>query len=221
MAGKQNDYYKNLEKRICEEYRAGIDSFRDVAERLETNHKLVGRVLRRNGIEIRKAPPKPMSDVTKKKIGEKSKGRVAWNKGKSAKKTMTIKSRFENMRSHMRWNVDIDFLMKFDDFEKLKFLNKSISRKRDFGDVTTNHYKEFIEHFYKDKQFNSLYDNWLNNGEQKLLRPSIDHILPKSRGGSEELKNLQFLTWFENFSKRDMTQEEWENVKKNIGDYFV
>lgn len=56
---------------------------------------------------------------------------------------------------------------------------------------------------------------------QKLLRPSLDHILPKSRGGSEELNNLQFLTWFENFSKRDMTQKEWEVVKLNIGEYFV
>lgn len=36
-----------------------------------------------------------------------------------------------------------------------------------------------------------------------------------------ELSNLQILTWFENKSKRDMTQEEWEVVKSNIGEYFV
>lgn len=221
MAGKQSDYYIELEKQICLEYRAGIDSLRDVADRFNTNHKLIGRVLRRNNIEIIKAPPKPMSDVTKKKLSKKLKGREVWNKGKFTAKTMPLKSRLENMRSHMRWNVDIEFLERFKDFDKLKFLNKSISRKRDFGDIATEYYKSFIEHFYNDEQFNKIYNNWIISGNQKLLRPSLDHMLPKSRGGSEELENLQFITWFENFSKRDMTQDEWQIVKSNIGEYFV
>lgn len=168
-----------------------------------------------------KAKPKPMADITKAKLSEKLKGRKSWNKGLKTAKTMPMKSRLENMRSHMRWDVDISFLEMFENFDKLKFLNKSISRKRDFGDIETEYYKSFIVKFYDDSQFNLIYNKWKANGEQKLLRPSLDHILPKSRGGSEELNNLQFLTWFENFSKRDMTQEEWEVVKSNIGEYFV
>ena len=221
MAGKQSEFYKQLELLICEEYKAGIDSLRDVAVRLNTNHKLVKRALDRNNIKIVKAKSKPMSDVTKKKLSEKLKGREAWNKGKLIANSMPMKSRLENMRSHMRWNVDISFLEQFKDFDKLKFLNKSVARKRDFGDIATKYYKSFIEHFYYDTQFNRIYSNWRANGEQKLLKPSLDHMLPKSRGGSEELNNLQFLTWFENFSKRDMTQPEWEIVKSNIGEYFV
>lgn len=221
MAGKQSEYYKELEKLICDEYKAGIDSLRDVAVRLNTNHKLVKRVLDRNNIEIVKAKPKPMADITKAKLSEKLKGRKSWNKGLKTAKTMPMESRLENMRSHMRWDVDISFLEMFENFDKLKFLNKSISRKRDFGDIGTEYYKSFIVKFYDDSQFNLIYNKWKVNGEQKLLRPSLDHILPKSRGGSEELNNLQFLTWFENFSKRDMTQEEWEVVKSNIGEYFV
>lgn len=221
MAGKQSEYYKELEKLICDEYKAGIDSLRDVAVRLSTNHKLVKRVLDRNNIEIVKAKPKPMADITKERLSEKLKGRKSWNKGLKTAKTMPMKSRLENMRSHMRWDVDISFLEMFEDFNKLKFLNKSISRKRDFGDITTEYYKSFIVKFYNDIQFNLIYSKWKANGEQKLLRPSLDHILPKSRGGSENLNNLQFLTWFENLSKRDMTQEEWEFVKSNIGEYFV
>lgn len=221
MAGIQSEYYKKLEKLVCEEYSAGVDSLRDVAVRLNTNHKIVKRYLDKNNIKIIKAKPKPMSDTTKKVLSDKLKGRKAWNKGIKTAKQMPMKSRLENMRSHMRWDVDILFLEQFEDFDKLKFLNKSVSRKRDFGDIDTEYYKSFVKHFYYDKQFNDIYSKWLNNGMQKLLRPSLDHILPKSRGGSEELNNLQFLTWFENLSKRDMTQEEWEVVKSNIGEYFV
>ncbi len=57
-----------------------------------------------------------------------------------------------------------------------------------------------------------------------MLKPSIDHIIPKSRGGSNDKENLQFLTLFENLAKRDMTQEEWNNFKKNThtqSDYFI
>ena len=35
------------------------------------------------------------------------------------------------------------------------------------------------------------------------------------------LINDDCLKAFENFSKRDMTQKEWEVVKLNIGEYFV
>lgn len=229
MAGKQNEYYKELEKQICLEYRAGVDSLRDVAHRLDTNHKLVGKYLRKNNIEIIKAPPKPISDIHKRKIGEKSKGIEAWNKGTKAKKNkptghkrvMPMKNRIENMRSHMRWDIDVSFLEKFEDFNKLKFLNKSISRKRDFGEISTEYYKEFILKFYNEPQFNLIYSKWKDNGEQNLLKPSLDHIFPKSRGGSNELDNLQFLTWFENRCKNDMTQDEWNSLKLNIKEYLI
>ena len=44
--------------------------------------------------------------------------------------------------------------------------------------------------------------------------------MPKSKGGTNDLKNLQFLTWFENRSKNNMTQNEWNKLKLNIGEYF-
>ena len=33
--------------------------------------------------------------------------------------------------------------------------------------------------------------------------------------------DLQFLTWFENRCKNDMTQTEWDNLKLTIEEYFV
>ena len=89
--------------------------------------------------------------------------------------------------------------------------------------------KDFINKFYNQKQFNFIYSQWLNNNKTSrtfydLYKPSIDHILPKSKGGTNDLDNLQFLTVFENLCKRDMTAEEWILFKKenNIkGDIFL
>ena len=135
-----------IEKQILKEYKPGIDSLRDVAERLNTNHKLVGRILRKHNIEIIKAPPKPFSDVHKRKIGEKSKGREAWNKNK----VMPLESNYKNMANHLRFDIDYKWLLKFDDLEKLKMLNKALSRKRDMPNIDLAFYKSFINKFYSD-----------------------------------------------------------------------
>lgn len=41
------------------------------------------------------------------------------------------------------------------------------------------------------------------------------------KGGTNALDNLQFLSWFENRCKNDMSQEEWDNLKSNIEEYFI
>jgi len=158
-----------------------------------------------------------MSDATKRKIGEKSKDRISWCKGMK----MPKKSIYKNMAIHLRFDVDYKWLMQFNDLDKLKLLNRSLTRERDMPNLSTDFYKEFINKFYHDKQFNFIYKKYIKSNFQKLMRPSLDHIVPKSRGGLNELHNLQFLTWFENFSKRDMTQQEWEDVKINIKEYLI
>ena len=98
-----------------------------------------------------------------------------------------------------------------------------------FDTLSEKYYKDFINKFYNQKQFNFIYSQWLNNNKTSrtfydLYKPSIDHILPKSKGGTNDLDNLQFLTVFENLCKRDMTAEEWILFKKenNIkGDIFL
>lgn len=205
-----------LEKKICNEYRIGIDSLRDVAKRLNTNHKLVSRVLKRNNIKIIKALRKPLSDEHKKKIKEKSKNRCYTKGWKMPKKAV-----YKNMASHFRFNIEYEWLLQFEDLEKLKILNKSISKKRDIPNLNIIFYKKFIMKFYYDKQFNLIYNKYIQEGRKKLLKPSLDHIKPKSKNGSNKLNNLQFLTWFENFCKRDMLQTEWNDIKNNIEKYFI
>ena len=61
----------------------------------------------------------------------------------------------------------------------------------------------------------------IKNKNDKYLKPSLDHIIPKSKGGTDDLDNLQVLTWFENRCKNDMTEKEWNNMKERIGDYLI
>ncbi len=110
---------------------------------------------------------------------------------------------------------------KFLDRTGLKLLNDVITNRSGRWDVSTDWYKRYIERFYNDRQFNNIYAVWINSGKLKYKKPSIDHIIPKAKGGTNSLDNLQFLSWFENRCKNDMWQEEWDVLKSNIQEYFV
>jgi hypothetical protein len=159
---------------------------------------------------------KTYSKQHRENISKACKGRVSWSKGKK----MPIESLYKNMISHLKYNVTMEWLTQFKDIEKLKFLNRSISRGRDKKGFNDSVYIQFIEKFYNDPQFNYLYDKWKTTNN-KWMRPSLDHINAKCKGGDCLIENLQFLTWFENRTKMDMTQEEWKNVKINIKDYVL
>lgn len=129
------------------------------------------------------------------------------------------------MQTHIRFDVSVDWLSQFDDIEKLKVLNRAITNRADNHmsrfDVSTEWYKEYILKFYYDTQFNRLYSTWLEYDCKPYLKPSLDHIVPRSKGGTNELDNLQFLTWFENRCKNNMSQSEWDDIKTNIGLYLI
>lgn len=183
---------------VVDLYSSGM-TMRQIAKLFNTNHKLISRILKKESIVTRPS-----------------------NNTRYARKfNCSVERNYNNMLKHLRFDVDIKWLMRFDNFDKMKFLNRALTNRDKRWEETSAWYISYIEKFYFDKQFNLLYDRWNKSGCKPYMKPSIDHITPKARGGTNALDNLQFLTWFENRCKNDMSQEDWDKMKSNILEYFV
>jgi len=204
------------ENKIVEMYKNDRYTLRHLAEVFETNHHKIKRILLKNGVKItRRNTLKEFSKTHRDNISKACKGRAGVWKGKKVSR----EHRLKNMKAHLKYDVSLEWLSSFEDIEKLKYLNCSLSKKRDCEGFTTEIYKQFIEKFYEDKKFNELYTKWLET-KDKWIKPSLDHIQAKARGGTLLLDNLQFVSWLENRAKADIKQDEWERIKKDIGYYL-
>lgn len=209
------------EQRIVELYTNNGYTLRMIANEFNTDHHRINRILTKHGVEVTKKGRirKHFSDEHRRKISESSKGRPSYWQGKHMPEEVVRK----NMITHMKWDITLEDIDKYDDFNKLKFLTGGVSRNiKHFPDK--ERYLAYIERFYNDPQFNKIYEKWLGENKNKWYMPTLDHKTSKSNGGNWELNNLQFLTWFENRAKAEMDLEEWNKFKKQtntISDLFV
>ena len=95
-------------------------------------------------------------------------------------------------------------------------LNSILTRDRVAEHFDTDKYKIFIDKFYNDKQFNEVYDTYIKENMANYAKPSLDHIIPLSKGGTWEFDNLQILSWVENRAKYNFMPQEWEYIKKTF-----
>jgi predicted DNA-binding protein YlxM (UPF0122 family) len=196
-------------------------SLRDIAKEFNTNHKKISKILRENGIVIKRSNKKiVISKEHRDKISIKMKELYLSGKKEPFGANPTKENLYKNMSYHLKYDVDLEWLMSFEDFEKLKFLNRSIGRQRDCKGFDIKLYMEYIEKFYYEENFNRLYNKWKRTNDNNM-KPSLDHIIPKSKGCDlKNLDNLRFLTWFENRAKTNIDEEEWTKIKMNINEYF-
>jgi hypothetical protein len=125
----------------------------------------------------------------------------------------TEQQRRKNMIWHFKRDLKLDDFNKYDNLEKLLFLNKVISRHRkEFND--DKKYIAYLDKFFYNDMFNKIYQEWINSWKCKWRMPSLEHLLPISRWWTFDLDNLTFTTWFENRAKAEMTLAEWNSFKK-------
>lgn len=201
---------KDDELEIVRLYKEERYSLRRIAKIFKTNHHRVKRILEKYDIEITQNDRimESFSEEHKRKISMTSKGR------KFPNRVMSKESKYKNMAGHIRFNIDFEFLKRFDDIEKLSFLNKCISnRDKRWSDISDEWYKQYLLKFYNDENFNKFYLKYKET-KDKYFKPSIDHIIPKSRGGDNNLDNLRFLSWFENRCKDNMSLENGRLLRK-------
>ena len=91
-----------------------------------------------------------------------------------------------------KMQVSNQFLDQYkDNFEKFLFIHHAImatsGNSSSYYEKHQIEYEEIINFFWNDKQFNTLYSLWLknkklNNTFYDWLKPSLDHIIPSSKG---------------------------------------
>jgi len=86
------------------------------------------------------------------------------------------------------------------------------SSKKRWHILPTYTKKELSEWMYSQKNFNTLYNIWVDNNYFTNLKPSIDRLDDYKW---YSFNNIQLTTWWENKNKSYKDRKEWRNNKRN------
>lgn len=228
-AAKEKKQNSPIRKRLRENVDAIIKLYqvdrwtlRRIGNKYGVNNIYISELLRENNIEIT-----DWCDRNREPISEE--GKENMRKGHARRDLSSYRRGWKQPKEGIykgiatRLGLDFEWLLQFGDLERLKVLNHAIHRERDYGEFNNGKRKVFIENFYDDPQFISVFNIWIENDKHKLLKPSIDHIIPRVNGGTNNIDNFQFLPLIENRAKSDLSQKEWNEIKGKIlqGKIFV
>jgi len=206
---------------IIDLYDIKKDNIANIGRKFGIHPKVIKRILRENNILLTGLTGRfyrTVTDEHRKNISNALIGRPSPIKG--------IKKNLETILKGMEgaYRLDYGSLEEFRDLDKLKFITKWIVNLK-ASERNPTSIINFIKKFYYCDRFNLMHEKWLKCGRNRWMLPTLDHMIPVSRGGSEtDINNMQILTWFENRTKSNMTQEEWDDFKKKSNtksDFFV
>jgi hypothetical protein len=209
-----------VESKIIKCYKPGVTSLRDVAKICKTNHHRVKRVLDKYTIPIMRAI-KPRTKKYQNSLNIKNKYKSIEEEVNNKNITNRNIKLFKAMASKQK-KISFKFLIaNFNDYNKIKMLSdmcRSSGCCSKWGEKTL---EEYYLKYYNDCKFNRLYKKYLdiNGNLKKWYKPSIDHIIPRIKGGTDCLDNIEITTWFENKSKGKKDKTEWEFIKEFIKNY--
>ncbi len=207
---------QSLEENIIKTYIPGKTSLRDIAKLHNTNHHMVKRILDRNNINIIRAVKR--SSETQKNINIK----LSYEKIIQSISPIDISNRDIRLFKCMcckNDKISLEFcLTHFKDYNKIHLLFKltqQSGKSRNFN-WSSIELQNYYLRYYNDELFNNLYNQYLDNDKNTWYKPSLDHIIPISKGGDNHLDNLEMMTWFENKSKGNKSKNKWLKIKTLI-----
>lgn len=132
----------------------------------------------------------------------------------------TDENKFQNYLKRGKFGeyFDMNFFDQFENYEIFHCIVRMINNGngRD-GDITDPEiFKALVLKAYYDPFFREQYELWKETGN-KWDKPSYDHIIPVSRGGTSTPENMHVMSWYDNQKKSTMLWSEWlEQEEKSV-----